>query len=225
MSDYKTAGDIAKEMFPDVQQTTETIAKMNIYEKLIKIMGEVKYLQKDTKVEYGNTKYKAVSYDAMIGKIRQHFVDNRIVILATVTNHEVQGNRTMMDVSVTLVNVEDPCDSIQVDSYAHADDKSDKGAGKAFTYAVKMALLKLLMLESGDEEEQVTMVSNGNHFVAEALSADQVTVLLDLMTEKGVDKVKVIAGISKKLGREFKNLYEIPASEFNYIERRLKAGQ
>ena len=44
-------------------------------------------------------------------------------------------------------------DKITVTVQAHAQDNGDKAPGKALTYATKSAILKVLCLESGDDEE------------------------------------------------------------------------
>ncbi len=49
--------------------------------------------------------------------------------------------------------MDEPTDRITVRLDAHADDYGDKAPGKALSYATKYAILKVLMLESGENEE------------------------------------------------------------------------
>jgi hypothetical protein len=51
------------------------------------------------------------------------------------------------------VNIEEPENRITVRLDAHADDYGDKAPGKALSYAVKSAVLKLLMIETGVDDE------------------------------------------------------------------------
>ena len=54
---------------------------------------------------------------------------------------------------IEFVNIDKPEDKISASVQAHATDNGDKAPGKALTYAVKMALLKVLSIETGENEE------------------------------------------------------------------------
>jgi hypothetical protein len=64
--------------------------------------------------------------------------------------------------TVRFVNVDEPSEWIDVESFGYGLDDQDKGPGKAMSYAVKYALLKTLGLETGDDpdEDQVTTYRN-----------------------------------------------------------------
>jgi hypothetical protein len=64
--------------------------------------------------------------------------------------------------TVRFVNVDDPQDFFDVETFGYGLDDQDKGPGKAMSYAVKYALLKTLGLETGDDpdEDQVTNFRN-----------------------------------------------------------------
>jgi hypothetical protein len=55
--------------------------------------------------------------------------------------------------TVRFVNVEDPADHFDVETFGYGVDSQDKGPGKAMSYAVKYALLKALGLETGDDPD------------------------------------------------------------------------
>jgi hypothetical protein len=52
-----------------------------------------------------------------------------------------------------VVNADEPADRLTVEIEAHAIDHGDKAPGKALSYAKKYAVLKLLDIETGEEEE------------------------------------------------------------------------
>ncbi len=51
------------------------------------------------------------------------------------------------------MNAEDPADKFSMEIEAHALDHGDKAPGKALSYAKKYAVLKLLEIETGEEDE------------------------------------------------------------------------
>ena len=60
---------------------------------------------------------------------------------------------TSATIEMTFRNVDDKDDTITVKSVGYGADNSDKGIGKAVSYAVKYALLKSFSLETGDETD------------------------------------------------------------------------
>lgn len=126
--------------------------KPNIYQRIIAVMKGVRYVQKeDRKV---NNLYTFVSHDAVVAAIRPHLEENRIAVIPTVLGTKQDGNRTVMKVRITLVNSDNPEETVSVDMVGYGIDPQDKGPGKAFSYAYKYAFLKLFCLETGDDPER-----------------------------------------------------------------------
>jgi hypothetical protein len=136
---------------------------LNIYQRVAAVMKEVAYVQKDTSVTEGGN-YKAVTHDMVTAVVRPHFVKFGIVIQPRVVHAEFidtgrkssRGNPAMRyegRFEVDFVNIDNPVDRITITVDAHADDYGDKAPGKALSYAVKGAVLKLLMLETGENDE------------------------------------------------------------------------
>lgn len=135
---------------------------MNIYQKLNEIQKKISYLQKDKKVETGGGKfYWALTHDKVVGAIRPYFVEQGIItipiIISNSTEKVQRGDKdyllTSLVIKLRFINTEKPDEYFDSDSFSLGLDNSDKGPGKALSYAVKYALLKTLMIESGDEEE------------------------------------------------------------------------
>ena len=54
---------------------------MNIFQKINEVMKAIEYLTKDDKVEFGNTKYKAISEEKVTTAVRKELVKQGIVII------------------------------------------------------------------------------------------------------------------------------------------------
>lgn len=151
---------------------------MNIYQRLQAVMKKVSYVQKDATVT-GGASYKAVTHDMVTAMVRPHFVEAGIVVVPRLTEGAVvdTGRKTSSGnpiiryegrYEVSFVNVDEPSDVCMIPVSAHAEDQGDKAPGKALSYGTKYAILKALMLESGESDEG--RVSSK----PEPLSADEV---------------------------------------------------
>lgn len=146
--------------------------ELNLYQRLSKIMADVKYIQKEDKKV--NNQYTFVSHDAVTAKCRQAFIDHGVFVRPSIIEHEaswydtkvekwidkkkqivdVKSLRTEVHIEVEFINIDDPKDSMKIASIGYGLDTQDKGIGKAYSYAYKYALLKTLMLETGDDPEK-----------------------------------------------------------------------
>jgi len=112
------------------------------------------YIEKDGAVEIrGSELYRYISHDAVTNHIRKACISRGVMVHPTVTGANTDGNRCELEVEVDFINIDDPKDRITVRSVGYGVDPSDKGPGKAWSYAVKYAYLKLFMLNSADDIE------------------------------------------------------------------------
>ena len=144
--------------------TPETVAAtLNIYQRLNEVRKAVEYVQKDKKVE--GQGYMAVTHDAVTALVRPHLVAQGILIVPTLVEAKVAETGTTTGkgtpiiryegvYDIAFVNCDDPNDKIIGRFGSHALDQGDKAPGKAISYAVKMAMLKIFSLETGEDEEQ-----------------------------------------------------------------------
>lgn len=135
---------------------------MNIYQRVQKVREAVAYIRKEKKVE----SYMAVTHDAVTALTRDHFIAHGVVIVpaavvqsavkdtGSVTSRGTPFIRFEARYRFEVVNAEDPADKFSIEIEAHALDHGDKAPGKALSYAKKYAVLKLLEIESGEEEEE-----------------------------------------------------------------------
>lgn len=133
---------------------------LNIYQRLNEVRKLVEYVKKEKKVE----NYVAVTHDQVTAVTRKHFIDQGIVVVpvelesqtvptGTTSKSGTPAIRFESRYRVDFVNMDDPQDVAKVTVSAHANDYGDKAPGKAVSYAVKTATLKVLSLETGEDDE------------------------------------------------------------------------
>lgn len=151
---------------------------LNIYQRLNEVRKLVDYVKKQKKVE----NYVAVTHDQVTAVTRKHFIDQGIVIVplevesktvltGTTSKSGTPALRFESKYRVEFVNMDDPADKACVEVTAHANDYGDKSPGKAVSYAVKTAILKILSLETGEDDESVFAEKEGvtEAFIAQAI--------------------------------------------------------
>ncbi len=125
--------------------------KKNIHQRILAIMEDVdKVIKEDKKV---NNQYTFVSHDAVSRIMHPLFVKHGVTMIPSVRQITQDGNRAEMEIDITFHNVDEPSEYILTKSVGYGIDSQDKGPGKAYSYAVKMAVLKLFVLESGEKED------------------------------------------------------------------------
>ena len=134
--------------------------KLNIYQRINEVRKEIAYIRKDKRVE----NYMAVTHDAVTAETRDLFIKYGIVIVPNEVESRMldtgmvsaKGTPSMRfeaKYSVAFVNIDSPDDRLTVEITSHALDFGDKAPGKAISYATKYAILKLLSIETGENEE------------------------------------------------------------------------
>lgn len=144
---------------------------MNLHQRINEVKKEVGHVVKDVTVGAGRSSYKAVSHDAVLNAVNDLMIKHGVVTLVSEvetgltrepyqaldykTNAMVTKYRsiTTAKVRIKLVNIDDPTDFDYTEGIGQGDDPSDKGAGKAYSYAVKYAYLKLFGLATGENDE------------------------------------------------------------------------
>lgn len=134
--------------------------RQNILQRMHAIMGEVSYIQKEKKQ---GMRYTIVSHDAVTAKVRPAFLKHGVIAYPVSISRSHNGNRCELDMVMRFACIDDPADYIDVATAGYGIDESDKGAGKAISYAAKYAVLKGLMLETGDDPDE----DQNSHHVSE----------------------------------------------------------
>ena len=138
---------------------------MNIFEKINKVMENIEYLANGDKVEFGTTKYKAISEEKVTTAVREQLVKQGIVIIPIKQESEnkelIRTDKsinmlTSVHVRYRIQNIDDINDFIEVESNGSGVDTQDKGVGKAMTYAYKYMLLRTFAIPTGEDPDKIS---------------------------------------------------------------------
>jgi hypothetical protein len=196
-------------------------APLNIYQRINEVRKKATYVQKDKTVAGQN--YKAVTHDAVTALLRNHLIDQGIVIVprlmsSSVENIGTTSNGTIIirytgKYEVDFVNCDDPTDRVTVPGEAHANDFGDKAPGKATSYATKYAMLKLFSIETGEDDEGRVEPYES----VEKITAEQVADMDALIEEVKADKPAFLKYIKAE------KLEDIPARAYPTYVKLLEA--
>lgn len=126
----------------------------NIFQRISAVMQDVQYLAKDDQIEFGKTKYRAISEEKVTTTIRKSLITHGIVIVPVKQEHSKDGVLTTVDVTYRIQNIENENDYIEAVSSGTGVDTQDKGVGKAMTYAYKYLLLRTFAIPTGEDPEK-----------------------------------------------------------------------
>ena len=201
-------------------------------ERILWLRDHVGYVQKDKDV---GSKYKAVSHDKITGYLRSKMVQAGIfhwVTCVESTDHETgqvidNGRRIMQNratFEVTFESAFNAEDKRTCRVVAHADDYGDKSPGKTLSYATKYALLKISMIETGEEDEERTADDAGARV---GVIVDDEKLLNDLWAVAdelfGDDAARTLKAMAAR--RFFVDSYgEIPQDRFEDALRALRVS-
>jgi hypothetical protein len=136
----------------DALDERDKLPPLNIAQRIAAVMGEVDYVQKEKKQ---GMNYSIVSHDAVTAKVRPLLHKHGVIYYPRGLTVGQNGNRTEAVFTVRFENIDDRTDYIDVETFGYGVDPQDKGPGKAMSYGVKYALLKVLGLETGDDPDTV----------------------------------------------------------------------
>ena len=185
---------------------------MNIYEKISTIMKEVQKLQKDDKVSFGSTSYKALSEEKVTTIMREQLIKQGLVVYPIKQEWNRQGNISHVDVTYKMVNIENPEEYIEIASCGDGADTQDKGSGKAMTYAFKYMWLRTFALPTGEDpdkissaelDEQQVKIDENSILTIKAL-CEEVGKNFDEETVRGLSQAEANKAISKLMKKRDK---------------------
>lgn len=141
----------------------EYVKAMNLPQRIHGAIADIKPMKKDRMMDGGQQKFAYHGHAAITAQCKAVFEKWRIAISSTVLeeSHEpitigkyaTPGYFTTAKVRVTFINIDDPEDQCSSDHVGYGQDTSDKGIGKAVTYATKYGMMKCLMISDGEEPD------------------------------------------------------------------------
>lgn len=145
-----------------------TTVSLNIYQRIHAVMKEVSYVQKGEKKV--DDKYKFVSHDRVAEIVHEQAVKHGFIIVPDVVESSVEAYKAVdkynkdsgikdiyiarVRINLRFINIDDPEDYFESKGWAGMGiDPQDKAVGKAISYAIKYGLLKVFVLETGDDPD------------------------------------------------------------------------
>lgn len=207
---------------------------MNIFQKINEVMKAIEYLTKDDKVEFGNTKYKAISEEKVTTAVRKELVKQGIVIVpimqeSTVTElirtDKSVNQRADVHTRYRIQNIDDVKDFIEVESNGSGVDTQDKAVGKAMTYAYKYMLLRTFAIPTGEDPDKISSAET-DYKIQSEINAEKV---IDKTKAQALDKSIENAGITDDIvelilsGYGYTSTSEIKVKDFNSIVNDFKS--
>lgn len=197
----------------------------NVLQRINDVMKELKFINKTQRVTGGGS-YMAVTHDEVAKKVHPAMARHGLVAIPYLVNDKLEpsgmvtsnGNTIFLYQCVYDVNfyaIDDMEHFVTARVSAHANDMSDKAAGKAASYAMKYAYLKVFVLETGEEEEERV---EGN---VAPITEDQVTKLTDLCTELGFPEKETLNNLAHKVYK-LGDIKELGSNLFDNAMKRLK---
>ena len=142
-----------------------------LYAKIHAVMDEVTFLAKDLEVKYegAGKGYKGVSETKVLSTIRPALLKHKLVLIPLgVDQMETTGKILTASFKWKLVDGETGEFEV-VGSIGSGMDGADKRAGKASTYALKILLMKMFLLISGEDTDN----THSDELIAEQAAMDE----------------------------------------------------
>ena len=140
---------------------------MNLFEKIQAVSNDIRTIEKDMQIGSEKYGYKAVSDLAVTKSVKKAEANHKIISIPykqELLNQEVlkkvvDGKETynysfVIKLTTKIVNLENPDEFIEIESFGHGLDSGDKGFGKAATYARKYALLNAYKIATGEDPDK-----------------------------------------------------------------------
>jgi hypothetical protein len=130
------------------------VLAMNVYQRIHAVMSEIGTLSKDGTNAYH--KYKYVSEAQFVKAVQPLLIKYRLVMTPKTLNISPDQKKEDLVYTVleyTIVNIDDPGQSVLVSAVGSGMDSGDKAAMKATTAAKKTILSHTFMVATGDDAE------------------------------------------------------------------------
>lgn len=179
---------------------------MNIYEKMLEVMKSIEYLNKDDRVEYKSTKYRAMSEEKVTTTVRKELIKQGLVVFPIEQSVSQNGTITTTNTVYKMVNTENPEEFVMLASSGQGADTQDKGVGKAMTYSFKYMLLRTFAIPTGEDPDKVS---------SDQLDDDAaIAEIKKLIEETETDTEKFLFAMSNKFGRKVKSVDDMRGKTF-----------
>jgi len=123
----------------------------NIYLKMNNVMAGCKPIIKD---QAKGIPYKVLPWNKVSDMVKDLLVKEKITFIPQIRETIANGNMTITTVDGEFINAENPEEKITINGFTgYGIDSSDKGPGKAYSYAIKYLFIKTFCMQIGDDED------------------------------------------------------------------------
>ena len=123
----------------------------NIYLKMNNVMAGCKPIVKD---KAKGIPYPVLPWNKVSDMVKDLLVKEKITFIPQIRETIANGNMTITTVDGEFINAENPEEKITINGFTgYGIDSSDKGPGKAYSYAIKYLFIKTFCMQIGDDED------------------------------------------------------------------------
>ncbi len=137
---------------------------LNIHQRILAAAKEIKPVPKDSTANAGSYSYKFRGIDAVTTALREPLLEQGILIVPhlNVDRWSQIDDNTIGVYDIHFINVDDPSDCFIVPALGFGADRSDKGPGKALTYAWRILMEKIFLLATADGDNEDDDIPRGS---------------------------------------------------------------
>lgn len=185
---------------------------MNIYEKMLEVMKAIEYLNKDDRVEYKSTKYRAMSEEKVTTTVRKELLRQGLVVFPIEQSVSQNGTITTTNTVYKMVNVENPEEFVILASSGQGADTQDKGVGKAMTYSFKYMLLRTFAIPTGEDPDKIS---------SDQIDDDEdIAKIKKILEDTETDVTKFLYAMSSKFGTKVNSVDDMRGMTYGKDGRR-----
>ena len=185
---------------------------MNIYQKMLEVMKSIEYLNKDDRVEYKSTKYRAMSEEKVTTTVRKELIKQGLVVFPIEQSVSQNGTITTTNTVYKMVNTDNPEEFVILASSGQGADTQDKGVGKAMTYSFKYMLLRTFAIPTGEDPDKIS---------SDQIDDDEdIAKIKKILEDTETDVTKFLYAMSSKFGTKVNSVDDMRGLTYGKDDRR-----
>lgn len=197
-----------EEKLNEVKKETKTdIKKLNIYEKMSLITDEIGLVIKNLKVQVNQTNsYSAVGERDILDAVKpiekkyrvysypysRQIIDNDVLVKESEYNGKTTKTNTLymrLEIVYRFVNIDNPEEYIDIQTFGDGLDTGDKAPGKAMTYGDKYALMKAYKISTGDDPDKEASPQDGYTKEEKKASPKQIDMIESIYDDVEIERI------------------------------------
>lgn len=176
----------------EAQLLEERAQQIALYQKIFEIVKTIEYMTKDTRIEFGTTKYKAVSEEKVTMKVRKELVKHKLIVLQRCVSIDHEGKLTTVKCEYDLIDTETGY-SVPLESVGQGSDSQDKGSSKALTNSWKYLLLRMFMIPTGEDPDKIASAEMDEDYKYDQQHEELVSRIMEIYKELNVTPAQAVA--------------------------------